>query len=249
MISISPLYQIQIEKLRSDLKKDPITQELFDEYKISISELNHIPMFFADLPVSARTEHGIIYFNLELIEENGEPNEEKWKKNYHYAHHELTHYLQQTTGTGPTQGSAEDSYLDNEYEQEGFQEQTKFITHHNGKEEAEEYIDQVLDHHNIDGTERKEKKEELLHFASQKKNKKQLGFYFSEPEISLTKEKLEDLLHSLQEKNREQKPNIFKLEPQQREETLRHLKELRQAIQDKDPFKGEFIPRKTGSRR
>jgi hypothetical protein len=244
MISVSPFYQIQIEKLRRDLKKDPITQELFDEYEIPISELDHVPMFFAQLPVSARTEHGIIYFNLELIEENGELNQEKWKKNYHYAHHELTHYLQQTTGTGPTHGSAEDSYLDNEYEQEGFQEQTKFIAHHEGNEEAEDYIEQVLDHHDVDGQERKEKKEELLHFASKKENKKQLGFDFTKPEVPLTQERLENLLHSLQQKNRDSKRNIYQLEPQQKEETLRRLKELRQAIHDKNPFQDELIPRK-----
>lgn len=245
MISVLPLHQLQIEKLRRDLKKDPITQELFDEYEVSISELDHIPMFFAHLPVSARTEHGIIYFNIELIEEEGEPNNEKWHKNYHYAHHELTHYLQQTTGTSPTKGSAEDSYLDNEYEQEGFQEQTKFISHHKGKEEAENYIDQVLDHHNIDEQEREEKKEELLHFASRKENKKQLGLNFSEPEVSLTEGRLEKLLHSLQDRVREPRRNIFHLEPQQKEETLNRLQELRKAIHEENDWgKKPLIPRK-----
>lgn len=243
MIQISSKYQLQIEKLRRDLKNDPITQNLFSEYQVPISELDSIPMFFAQFPVSARTEHGIIYFNLELIEENNEPNQEKWRSNYHYAHHELTHYLQQTTGIGPTKGSDEDSYLDNEFEQEGFQEQTKFISHHEGEEKAENYIEQVLDHHDVDGEERKEKKKDLLHFASNKK--KQLGFDFSQPETSLDSNDLENILEQIERgKNKPPKPNIFQLEPQQKNEVLQRLQELRKAIHEEDWDSKPIIPRK-----
>ena len=84
-----------------------------------------------------------------------------------------------------------------------------------------------------------------MHFASHK-NKKQLGFDFSQPEVRLTEERLQNLLENLQHK-KSPKPNIFRLEPQQKEETLQRLKELREAIHS-GPLENNFIPRKIAHR-
>jgi hypothetical protein len=93
---------------------------MLDKYKISKDELAYVPICFAKIPVSARTDHGIIYINVDLFNDGDIENDD------HYIAHEMTHYMQQTTGTKPTPGSTEDNYLDNPTEQEGFQNQTRY---------------------------------------------------------------------------------------------------------------------------
>ena len=50
-------------------KEDETMNECFDDYGVDINEIDFYPMCFADLDVSARTMHGIIYFNSKLLED------------------------------------------------------------------------------------------------------------------------------------------------------------------------------------
>jgi hypothetical protein len=145
--------------VKQKIKDNDVVKEMFDEYDVSIDEIDFIPMAFAKLPVSARTEHGCIYFNIKLLEDGD------FEKDDHYMVHEITHFLQQTTGTKPTKGSTKDTYLDNKFEIEGFQNQTKYLSETRNDEVAEDYIDKVLDHHEVTDKERKERKQELLELA------------------------------------------------------------------------------------
>ncbi len=149
-----------INKAKQDIKTSQTVIDMFKEFNVDIDELDLIPMCFAELEVSARTEKGIIYLNYSLLEDGD------FEKNNHYLTHEVTHFLQQTTGDGPTQGSTEDSYLHNPYEQEGFQYQTEFLSETEGDKAAEFYTKKVLDHHSLKGKERKEVKDEILQLAS-----------------------------------------------------------------------------------
>jgi hypothetical protein len=144
----------KIDEIRALIKKHPVVKEMFEEHDVDLNEIDLIPMCFAKLPVSARTEHGIIYFNIKLAED-GFDNDD------HYMVHEITHFLQQTTGDKPTKGSTKETYLDNPAEVEGFQNQTEYLADTRGKEKAEDYVNQVLDHHEVDGKKREEKEEEL----------------------------------------------------------------------------------------
>lgn len=146
-----------IEKLREYLKKNEIVQRMFKEYSADINEIDYIPMKFGDLDVSAKTDHGIIIFNYNLLSDGD------FFKDFSYGVHEITHYLQQTCGKKPTQSSDDGSYLDNPFEQEGFKNQIEYIAEEFGDDEAEKYVDHLLDHHEIDSkTERKDKTEELM---------------------------------------------------------------------------------------
>jgi len=145
-----------IKKLREFLKQDDTTKEMFKEYGVSIEEIDFIPMKFGNLDVSAKTDHGVIVFNYKLLCDGD------FFKDFSYGVHEITHWLQQTTGTKPTQSSDEGSYLDNPFEQEGFQNQVQYIADNFGDQEAEEYVDQLLDHHEIDDKKEKEDKKETL---------------------------------------------------------------------------------------
>ncbi len=148
-----------IDQIKSRIKKHQALKEAFDKYGLDIDEIDNVPVCFADIDVSARTDHGIIYLNWELLKEG-------FPKNDHYLTHELVHYAQQTTGDGPTKGSTDDTYLDNEYEQEGFQTQTEYLSETKGDDVAKNYINDVLDYHEVPKSERAERKKQLLQLAS-----------------------------------------------------------------------------------
>jgi len=144
-------------KLRQYLKKDELVQEMFEEYGVDIDEIDFIPMKFDELDVSAKTDHGVIIFNYNLLTDGD------FFKDFSYGVHEITHYLQQTCGKKPTQSSDDGSYLDNPFEQEGFQNQIEYIAKEFGEDEAHKYVENLLDHHDIDSKkERKDKKEDLM---------------------------------------------------------------------------------------
>lgn len=145
-----------IQKSLEFIAGTKVVQDMFDDFDVSLSELFLIPIIFQkNLNVSAQTKHGIIYLNNKLKKEV--------KELAPYLTHEITHYLQQTTGDKPTQGSGDDDYLENPAEVEGFNNQTEFLSETEGNDKADKYIDQVLDHHDInDLEERKDKKEDLL---------------------------------------------------------------------------------------
>lgn len=144
-----------IEEMRNRIKDHAVVKDLFKKYNVDISELQYIPICFANLDVSAKTDHCVIYLNINLLEDNSVKDDE------HYLVHELTHWLQQSTGNG-TKGSGSGSYLDNKEEIEGFKNQTKYMTDTQGEEVAEEYVDGVLDHHSVENGDRRKKKKELL---------------------------------------------------------------------------------------
>lgn len=146
-----------IKKMREYLKTDEVVQKMFKEYDVDIEEIDYIPMMFGNIDVSAKTDHGIIIFNYKLLTDGD------FFKDFSYGVHEMTHWLQQTTGTKPTQSSDDGSYLDNPFEQEGFQNQVEYIANQFGENEAEKYVDDLLDHHEIDNKkEQKDKKETLM---------------------------------------------------------------------------------------
>lgn len=144
-----------IKKMREYLKHNEVMQKMFKEYKVDISEIDLIPMMFGNLDVSAKTDHGIIIFNYKLLTDGD------FFKDFSYGVHEMTHWLQQTTGSKATKSSDDGDYLHNKFEQEGFQNQVQYIADQFGKDEAENYVDDLLEHHDKDGKE-KEKLEDVL---------------------------------------------------------------------------------------
>ncbi len=150
-----------LRKALEKVKKSDVVADMCKEYGVDLDYLDLIPMAFADLDVSARTEKGCIYFNIALLE-NGFGDDD------HYMAHEIVHHFQQCFGDGPTKGSRDsEEYLDNEFEQEGFQAQTEYLSETRGDGVAEEYVEQVLDHHDVDGEDRDERRKDLLHIAYQ----------------------------------------------------------------------------------
>ena len=156
--SISPKTLLKlINRAKKHLKDNKTIREMCKEYSIDTSILDIIPIKFGDLPVSARTEKGIITLNYKLLCDGD------FFKDYHYLCHEIQHWLDQCLGERPTKGADEGSYLDNEAEQKGFQAQLEYIDDTFGKDEADTYVEHLLDHHKVDDDQdRKEKKEVLM---------------------------------------------------------------------------------------
>lgn len=145
-----------IKKLRAYLKTDEVVLKMFKEYEVDIAEIDFIPMKFGNLDVSAKTDHGVIIYSYKLLTDGD------FFKDFSYGVHEMTHWLQQTTGNKPTQSSDDGNYLDNPFEQEGFQNQVEYIADHFGEGEAEGYVDNLLEHHEVEDKKEKEDKKETL---------------------------------------------------------------------------------------
>lgn len=145
-----------IKKLREYLKQDGVVQAMFKEYGVDIEEIDYIPMMFGNIDVSAKTDHGVIIYNYKLLTDGD------FFKDFSYGVHEMTHWLQQTTGEKATKSSDDEDYLDNPYEQEGFQNQIEYIAKQFGEEEAENYVDDLLDHHEVENKKEFDDKKETL---------------------------------------------------------------------------------------
>ena len=146
-----------IERAKNYLKKNKVYKDMCEERGVDVDVIDLIPMKFGDIDVSARTDHGIITLNYKLLCDGD------FFKDYSYIIHECEHYFQQCFGDRPTRGAEEGVYLDNPYEQEGFQRQIEYLDDQYGENEAESYVEHLLDHHDVkDADEREDKKEKLM---------------------------------------------------------------------------------------
>lgn len=144
-----------INRAKEALKSDETMKEVCSKYNINIDFIDDIPIRFADLDVSAKTDHGVVLLNYKLLCDGD------FLKDKHYILHETIHVLQQTLKDKPTQSANDGDYLHNPFEQEGFQYQVKYLDDQYGPQESDRYVKQVLDHHDKGGKERKELEEKL----------------------------------------------------------------------------------------
>lgn len=145
-----------LEHIRKALKKEPIALKEFEKYKRDINEVNNVSIQFdPDLDVSAKTVNGDIFLNAKMLEDN-------WQDYFHYILHEITHYLQHTSGDCNGHGKSNEEYLDNPAEIEAFKNQLHYREKTEDKKTVNKYLKDLFDKHNVPKKEREEKKEELL---------------------------------------------------------------------------------------
>lgn len=145
-----------INRAKKFLKNNNVVKEMCKEYDVDTDVLDLIPVRFGDIDVSAQTSHGIVILNYKLLCDGN------FFDNIHYCVHEFLHVLQQCYGDKPTQGADDGDYLHNKFEQDGFKKQVEFIDDMHGKEEAEDYVEHLLDHHDKDGKERDKLKDIIM---------------------------------------------------------------------------------------
>lgn len=144
-----------IDYMKERVIKDPSVQDRFKEYRVPLDRIKEVEVEFADLDVSAKTKNKKIYINKKFIT-GANPQDPT-----SYLAHEIVHYLQQLTGDTEGHYEARD-YLDKTTEVDAFETQVDFKARNEGEEEAEEYVDHLLDYHGYKGKRREDKKEELM---------------------------------------------------------------------------------------
>lgn len=145
-----------IRELLNLLREHPQVRNLFARFNVPISRLDEIPLKFKKMDVSAKAKDGVIYLN-ERLAEDGD-----FVEDAHYILHELTHILQQISGKVDDYGDTGDlDYLDLPAEIEAFREQISFIRDYKGQKDAEKYLDDLLDFHELKGARRADKKRQL----------------------------------------------------------------------------------------
>jgi hypothetical protein len=145
-----------IQEAKDFIETNKVFCDMCKEYGIEPNIIQIIPMHFGDLDVSARTSHGVITLNYKLLCSDDFTNQ------YQYIIHETEHYLQQCYGEEATLGADEGEYLENPFEQAGFQRQLEYIDQTEGKSKAEDYVDNLLDHHDVKEDDKREELEEVL---------------------------------------------------------------------------------------
>lgn len=218
----------QFSSILDSLKSTDTIKEMLKKYDQSEDVLDLVPIFWdKNLEVSARTTHGLIAINAKLKNQEDEV--------CHYLAHELEHYFQQTCGDKPTQGADTGDYLENPYEIEGFQTQTKFISETEGDHEAEKYIEKVLDHHDVSDDQFENKKNDLLRLA---KTPEQLDLpfkYNTKIEEQVTKQERDKFIDDLSSGNIKPKyryNSIEKFPDFEKRYRLQKLKEILQLFND-----------------
>jgi len=145
-----------INRAKEYLKKQDSYKDFCKENNLEEDFIDLVPVKFGDLPVSARTEKGVITLNYKLLIDGD------FFKDIHYLQHELIHHHQQLYSDKPTQSADDGNYLDNPYEEEAFKHQIEYIDEQFGENEAQKYVDHLLDHHKFNGKERKDKEQVLM---------------------------------------------------------------------------------------
>jgi hypothetical protein len=144
-----------LSRIRSELKKSQIAKEICKEHGFDIDIIDGIPIDFSDeIETSARTVNSAIELNSQLMDEDFEVM-------MRYAIHELVHALQHMKMEGMEAFEGHE-YLDRPDELEAFQYQVEYESEVNGPDEAEEYVDNLIEYHEIPPESQQEKKEELL---------------------------------------------------------------------------------------
>lgn len=142
-----------IKKMKKEVKDEDSFLEMCKKYNVSPDFVDSVHISFEPLDVSAKTVNGKIFLNEKLLDQD-------FDDAMRYFQHELTHVCQQAAGEVDGKTPKAD-YLDDPNEQEAFQYQLDYMEEHT-PEEVDDYLDKLLDHHNIKGKEREEKKDVLL---------------------------------------------------------------------------------------
>lgn len=142
-----------INLLRVLLKKEKPVQDVLKKYDLDDSVIDYVSIKFEPLDVSAKTVNGTIILNEKLLDS-------ELREIIRYIAHELCHVGQQLTYD--ISDDLDKEYLDQDGEVEAFQTQLAVMEEMYDPEEMQVYINNLLDHHGLDGKKRKEKFRELL---------------------------------------------------------------------------------------
>jgi hypothetical protein len=141
-----------VEQVINLLKEHELVERLFKKFDIDPEYIHKIKIEFGDIGVSAKANKDSIVINKKFLEDGNIVDD------LHYLVHELVHVLQYLTGfVDKAKDYKFKHYLDNPLELQAFREQIRFIKEYKNQEEADIYLKELLDFHDIIGKERAEK--------------------------------------------------------------------------------------------
>jgi len=154
-ISIEKQIEV-ISDVKNFLKKDLIVKDICSSFGRGLKDFDGISISFdKKLDVTAKTIDGKIFLNTSLMDE-------KFEVICRYVVHELTHVFQHMKKEFSRKKEKKKEYLDRPQEIEAFQNQIKFDAKNRTEKEAKEYVDDLLDYHDLGGNKRNETKDKLL---------------------------------------------------------------------------------------
>jgi len=147
-----------LSKIRTSLINDNIAKDICKENDVGPLFLRSVPIRFEKLDVTAKTVNGNIILNPKLMNKSFEIM-------MRYIIHELVHAIQHMDDYDKKDNDKKKKYLNREDEIEAFQYQLKYDKENRGDEEAEKYVDHLLDFHKIPEDQKEDKKEEIMEKA------------------------------------------------------------------------------------
>tara|TARA_Y100001938_G_C8070752_1_gene422910 strand:+ start:728 stop:1237 length:510 start_codon:yes stop_codon:yes gene_type:complete len=145
-----------LSKVRKALLNDKVAKKICREKDVGNWFLEGVPISFDRIKPSAKTVDSKIILNEKLAEKSFEII-------MRYVIHELTHAIQHADKYGnKKQDKRNKEYLDRGSEIEAFQYQVEFDSNKRGKEKAEEYVEELLEYHDLSGDDKADKRVELL---------------------------------------------------------------------------------------
>ena len=150
-----------IAEIRKQLKEDSVVIEMCQEQGYPVGIIDGVVLTFADdIEVSAKTVNSEIYLNEKL--KSNPDDDQNWPILMRYAVHELTHALQHMEREGLEDSEEGKNYLDRDDELEAFQFQIQFDLKERGPEDVIEYVEDLLEYHEVHEDEADDKKQELF---------------------------------------------------------------------------------------
>ena len=142
-----------LSKIRTYLINDSIAKEICENESVDYSFLLGVPISFDDIDVTAKTINGSIFLNPKLIDMD-------FAIMMRYVIHELVHVMQHMDEKRKINKNK--NYLNREDEIEAFQYQIEYDAKNRSEKEALEYVDELLEFHDVPDDQVDDKRDELL---------------------------------------------------------------------------------------
>ena len=147
---------VHLSNIRTFILTNKIALEICDEFGYNESILMGVPIVFSsDLDVSAKTIDGQMILNSDLIEEG-------YEILLRYVIHELVHVFQHIENKSKKDLYPDHEYLDRPDELEAFKYQIEFDESMRGEKDVIEYVEGLLEHHDVPSEEKIDKAVELM---------------------------------------------------------------------------------------
>lgn len=147
-----------LARIRESLINDQIAKIICDDMGFDYKFLMGVPIRFEKIDVSAKTVNSNISLNPKLMNKS-------FGIVMRYVIHELVHCFQHVKDYKKKKNNDSkdnEDYLDDKDEIEAFQWQIKYDEESRGEEQVGEYVDDLLEYHDVPKTERDDKKELFL---------------------------------------------------------------------------------------